>query len=163
MVAPNVRKRTSVPGERGPAAGTSRTRSVSSDREVQLSRAHRSPPPAHRTVGAPHVAQCHSAGRQGWGRGQPGPSMAQTRRVGSRAAAKLERGYGNSRAPPQGLGPRTLTTWSSEGKKRAPGRGEKAKKGTVCCKIQPVDPGPGGQGAASPNTECKHFPPCPRP
>ena len=120
-------------------------------------------PHQHTRVGVP--PPCRSVTQQGGGVGR-GPAWAphgSDVESGWQSNSHAGERVWEQRGSPQGLGPRTLTTWSSKGKKRGPGRGGKAKKGTICCKIQPVDPGPGGQGAGSPNTQCKHFSSLPPP
>lgn len=123
----------------------------------------RNPPtaPTPHPSGGPHVSQCHSAGRRGWCRGCSLGLPWLRRRVGGRATAKLREGVG-AEAPP-GSEPRTLTTWSSKGKKRGPGRGREGKKGTICCKTQPVDPGHGGKGLGAPTLSANIFLPAPAP
>lgn len=67
----------------------------------------------------------------------------QSLRLGSRETAKLKEGCGK-REQLLGLGPRTLSTWNSKGKKEeSVWEGEKVGKKAISCKIQPAYVGPG--------------------
>lgn len=157
-MAPSVRKRTSVPG--GTRAG-SWNQPHPQSLVRRGSAAHQNPPQP--PTSTPHSGgSVTPRGERGWGGGQPGPSMAQTRRVGSRATAKLEKRVWEQRGSPPGSGPQNSCPLQ-RARRGLLGEERRQKKEQFVAKSNQLTLDLVGEGLGAPTLSANIFLPAPAP